>query len=144
MNSVLNSDSEQCTESRLGWVHRVHTLNPGCAPTARTQPVSWHAIGRIVAPSRSCRGSPLPCHCAHARTGAPCRSLPAYDTKIVSRHIASTASAPRALPCISQLPASYRGALLRRIASLLQCIATQRSPPPPLSHDTKFCIATLR
>ena len=26
MNSVPNSDSKQCTESKLGWVHQVHTL----------------------------------------------------------------------------------------------------------------------
>ena len=28
------SDSETVLSPKLGWVHRVHTLNPGCAPTA--------------------------------------------------------------------------------------------------------------
>ena len=44
MNSDLNSDSKQCTESKLGRVHRVHTqrtqvagtLSPHCAQAART------------------------------------------------------------------------------------------------------------
>ena len=49
MNSVPNSDSEQRTESKLGWVHQVHTL----AQPARTGhahcAVSWCALGCIVA-----------------------------------------------------------------------------------------------
>ena len=31
MNSVQNSDSDQCPESKLGWVHRMHTQGLGCA-----------------------------------------------------------------------------------------------------------------
>ena len=32
VNSVPNSDSEQCTESKLGWVHKgAHLTDPGCA-----------------------------------------------------------------------------------------------------------------
>ena len=52
MTSVPNSDSEQYTESELGWVHQVHTLNPACAHEQR-------ALCRIVAHMRPCRG-PLP------------------------------------------------------------------------------------
>ena len=55
--------------------------------------------------------------------GLPCHNLPAPDTNIVSRHRAPAARSPRVLPCVSQLPEPYRGALLR-------CIRTQRSPPP--------------
>ena len=41
MNSDLNSDCKQCTESKLGWVHSTHTQNPGGAYTARAVPRSW-------------------------------------------------------------------------------------------------------
>ena len=41
MNSYLNSDYKQCTESKLGWVHSAHTQNPGRAHTARAVPRSW-------------------------------------------------------------------------------------------------------
>ena len=45
MNSVLeqcpNSDPEQCTVTKLGLVHSVHTQNPGRAHTARVVPMSW-------------------------------------------------------------------------------------------------------
>ena len=52
MNSGPNSDSEQCTESKLSWVHQVHTQKtlaaraqrPSCAHGA----VSWRALGCIV------------------------------------------------------------------------------------------------
>ena len=110
-------------------MHRVHTLNPCCVPTARAQRpgcthsvVSWRALGLIVAPSSAvkwpCRGS-----------WASCRSTtafaPGHDTNFVSEH----RLLPCALPCVSQLLAPYRGVLLRRIAALLRCIVTQRSPP---------------
>ena len=48
MNSVRDSDSEQCTESKLGWVHHVHTLTQAARP-GRAHSACW-------AP---CRG-PLP------------------------------------------------------------------------------------
>ena len=38
MNGYPNSDLEQCTELKLGRVHRVHTLNPGYVQAARTGP----------------------------------------------------------------------------------------------------------
>ena len=53
MNNVPNNDSEQCIELRLGWVRRVHTLNPSWAPgrPCRGAPgaVSHASPGRIVA-----------------------------------------------------------------------------------------------
>ena len=65
MNNVPNSDSEQCTESKLGWVHQVHTLTQAartaprpCAqrrvaglawPCRRPGPaVSWPLLGRVA------------------------------------------------------------------------------------------------
>ena len=41
MNSYLNSDCKQCTESKLGWVHCAHTQNPSCAHTKCAVPMSW-------------------------------------------------------------------------------------------------------
>ena len=35
MNSGLNSDSEQCTESKLGRVHSAHTHGPSCMHVGR-------------------------------------------------------------------------------------------------------------
>ena len=51
MNSVPNSDSEQCTESKLSRVHKVHTLaQPACtAPCHRPGlAVSQAWLGRVV------------------------------------------------------------------------------------------------
>ena len=72
MNSVSNSDSEQCPESRLGWVHKVHTLNPSCAhiasalrPGSAQRRVVACALGHIVVPSpivsRLCPAVSWPC-----------------------------------------------------------------------------------
>ena len=48
MTCVPNSDSEQCTRSRLGWVHQVHTLTQAartshahCAQAGRVEALSW-------------------------------------------------------------------------------------------------------
>ena len=97
MNSVPNNDSKQCTESKLGWVHRVHTLNPSCAPQAvRKAPCRGARWGRprltfdrrcracarrcracarpCRACTRPCRACARPCHCPHARASTPCRN----------------------------------------------------------------------
>ena len=122
MNIVLNSDSEQCTESKLGWVHQVRTLAQAarplrthCAQAARKASchdarwvVSWPTRDRVVVPSLSCRRSPLSCCYAHARTGAPCRIeatfCPRSRYKIVSRPNPCRARArPYNRPCRSTL-----------------------------------------
>ena len=114
MNSVPNSESEQCTESKLGWVHRGHTQQTLTARTLRE-----HSIQAArMAPCRGARwvvswstrrhvaGHALPCHCAHARADAPCR-------RAFSQHC---------------------------IVALLRYLTTQSRP---LSHNTNFCIATI-
>ena len=132
MNSDPNSDSKQCPESKLGWVHKVHTQGPGCAHTARTlRPgratprsgaVSWR---RIVAPLRLCRS-------VHWL----CRAPPGHDTKFVSQH-----NPCRARWTVSQcrVIALYR----RPLSRYKNCIVTQlglnqdtRSLSP--RRDTKF------
>ena len=83
MNSVPNSDSEQCPESKLGWVHRVRTLGTGCkhtAPRPRAQRalgvLSWRT-GRHVA--------------GHA---LPCRGRVAVRTRTLVRHVAALLPLP--------------------------------------------------
>ena len=64
MNSVRNSDSEHCPESRMGWVHKVHTqrtlaartLRPGHAQSAMSQASS--ALSRT---RPAVLGRALPC-----------------------------------------------------------------------------------
>ena len=118
MNSVLNSDSKQCTESKLGWVHQVHTL----AQPARTGREHCTQAGHVATVSWAC--------------ARPYRDL--WPT------------VSQAWPAVLQAPASYCGALLRRIVAhccvvlwrttapyrspWLHCIATQGRPP--LNHDT--------
>ena len=62
MNSGPNSDSKRCPESELGQVHIVHTLDPGCAHTARE-------LRRVVGLARPCHRRPLSCRrpCAARR-----------------------------------------------------------------------------
>ena len=79
MNNVPNSDSEQCTESKLGWVHQVHTLTqaartaPRPCAQRRVAGLAWPCRrpglavsqawpGRVVAPSRPCRRHRRSCH----------------------------------------------------------------------------------
>ena len=83
MNSVQNSTSELCIESKLGWVHQVHTLNPGCAHRPRTHcAVSQAWTGRVTADAGPC--------CALCR-------------------VRRVATPPCALLRVSQLPTPYHG-----------------------------------
>ena len=60
MNIVPNSDSELCTESRLGQVHSVHTPMASAARTLLTGPaVSWRNRRRVTGLPRLYRGLPL-------------------------------------------------------------------------------------
>ena len=157
MNSVPNSDSKQCLESKLGQVHSVHTLNPGCAhyaQAAHTAPcrrpglvVSQACIGRIVAPSRPCRKHVLPCRCthapavvsyrcAHARAVASCHSSLGHDTKLYRNTSPCLVGTARRVA----RTAPYRGA---------SCAISQAVSLPLLRHKCRpkprynFCIATL-
>ena len=66
MNSDPNSDFEQCTESKLGWMHSVHIQGV----------VSWRVGCHIVASLWSCHRRLLPCRNPpppHAPYRRPCR-----------------------------------------------------------------------
>ena len=113
----MNSDSEQCTKSKLGCVHQVHTLNPACThrPCALRPgwpcrgsvmslcpAVSWLVASRVAGlagrpcrkPSRSCRSLYRDTPSTKAMH-APCRALPRVLLRLcavsqgVERHIAA-------------------------------------------------------
>ena len=124
MNSDPNSDCKQCTESKLGRVHRVHTLNPDCMHTAPRPhsrralgAVSWLRFGCVAVRTRRVAGC-VACACAPCRR--PLRSQ--YKNSIAT-----------------QTSAARVAALLRRIADLGALCRVAR----PLScHDTNDRIVT--
>ena len=129
MNSVSNSDSKQCTESKLGWVHRMHTLNPNCAPTAR-------ALRPGRARTTPCRG--VQCAMSQAQHRL-CRKPPrSYHGCVAAR--------TRALLCLVSRPCCCR--IAGRVATHLNsqafachdktdCIVTRSLTRLPSCHETK-------
>ena len=123
MNSVSNSDSEQCTESRLGRVHNVHT--PMAQP-ART-------LARVAGLVQSCRRRPLPCRYTHACAGTPCRR-PCATCRVAGRVLRAMSR------IVSSRRALYRGAT---------CVVSQPVSLPLLQHKCRpkprynSCIGTL-
>ena len=120
-NSGPNSDSEQCTESKLGWVHQVHTLNPACSPRPTvSQPVAV----RVAACGRSCR-----------RLRRPCRSL----WSVVSQACPALRVMSRALVCVARLlrrivvPSRPCRSIVSRHSQLPSLLL---SPYNRLYHDT--------
>ena len=143
MNSVPNSDSKQCPESKLGWVH---TLGPGCvhvehwagrvvvhqAPYRRPPPVvSWPS-------SLSCRSAHWSCRrlyrrscrkSCHALCRTPCHRAPA---RAAMRRVAASLAMSRASqPYYGACPAVSQ-----------HCIATHPTARPSSCHDTNDCIVT--
>ena len=92
MNSDLNSDLEQCTESKLSRVHQVHTL----AQPVRTGPAHYAQAARtapaghrVVESAGPCRG-PLPSRVA---------SLDGRVAGLVDRVAGCIATHPAPRPC---------------------------------------------
>ena len=96
-NSVPNSDSEQCTESKLGWVHQVHTL----AQPTRTSRAHCAQAGLVVVRT----GQARPCRNAHPAVScavpcSPCRRAPEHAAvRIVAPYVVSW----RFPPAVSRL-----------------------------------------
>ena len=71
MNSVPTVTQNSALSPKLGWVHQVHTLNPGCAQRPRALRPGRLCRGpvpdRIVACDRPCRKPSRPC-----RRPGPC------------------------------------------------------------------------
>ena len=135
MNNDLNSDSEQCTESKLGRVQKVHTLNSGSAHSAMSQ----HTLGHVVAMSWPCRSvvsfALLPCRDTKTLPPPPPPPPPFaiqklyLDIKLMSR----------ALPRMPQHSCAVSQGTGRRIAAPG---AIYHDTRPPSRPDTNDCIAT--
>ena len=139
MNSVPNSDSEQCTESKLSRVHSAPTHSLGCA------------LRHVVAHAGPYRG-PLPDRVAlvpYRERLCPTVSLPARSCW---RAVSQLYVALRAAPCRS--PSSRIAHLLRRIVAhtrpyrsaaarhVVARLAIHPATRLPSYHDTPTCIAT--
>ena len=136
MNSVLNSDSEQCTKSKLSRVHNTPTLGPGCAQAACTVPCCGARWAVTWPPPRPCRASAWLCRCAHAmsqRRVARCVARRATPCRSPSGRIA------RLLGSIVAHARPYRSFAVRRVAA---CLTIHPAARPPSCHDMPICIAT--
>ena len=149
MNNVSNNDSEQCTESKLGWVHRVHTqwtlagrtlrahsAQAGRVATCRgrTSAVSQHVVGRVVAVSQACRYAHASLSKLPSVTIQVCIAI-SYLPRAVS-HACPAVSQPlhdRVVACLATKPSSQASSC----HNITNCIVTH-SPVarPPSCHDT--------
>ena len=138
MNSDPNSDSKQCTDSKLGRVHSAHTHGPGCTHATHTlrqshahSVVSWRtlALYRSQARPRPGRVTASTVHIAGIVLRARCHVIgPSVTIQSLYRNTCPCRSSCRA--CRSAL-APCRKALLLHIAALLPCIATPNGHPQP-------------
>ena len=133
MNSAPNSDSEQYTESKLGWVHQVDTLaqhvrtgrahcalaghvaSPEPAVSQAPSAVSWSCrwADHIVAHQAPCPG--LSRDTLNSQASAPC-----HDTIvcIVTRLANQTAHLSRYKDCIVTQPPAASPSLMSRYKTL--------------------------
>ena len=133
-----NSGSEQCPESKLGWVHRVHTLGSSCAHTA-PRPGAQRALGamswctgrRIAGHALPCRGRVTARTCALALRVTALLPLPPITIQ--------NCFATQSIPCAHRAPYRIAGhvAVLYHSPAAL-CCDTTIAPQPQYN----FCIAT--
>ena len=134
MNGDSNSDSEQCTESKLGRVHRVNTQGTQPAFNAHIAPRQC-AQRHVMVHKAPCRGRALPCRSAHWPCFRPCRAC--------------------TLPCRHPLRSRYKKIVLRlnpcRWHSVMSCAhsavskryrSLYRDPKGRPQPQYKICIAT--
>ena len=162
---LINSDSKECTESKLSRVYSALTpIQPTCTLRAHCPQAAHTALaGRcVVAHKASCR-KPCPvvswsccrpcpalswsCCYAHTLAGASCRGVgafaPSHDTKIVSRLNPCRARIARRVTCAPDRIRSRVAAHCCHVAALY------RSPTAPYCDTIvapqpryNFCIAT--
>ena len=117
VNIVQNSDSKQCTESRLGQVHSVHTPMAQAVRTLRPGPaMSWHTRRCVVA--------------------SPGRIV-AFLSTVLQRAQAVSQAVSRAVSSRASCAVSWRIAEPYRSPGLLY--RTQSRPP---QQRYNFCIVT--
>ena len=141
MNSVPNNDSKQCTESKPGWVHQVHTLAQlartlrrvvglACPCRRPSLAVSQAWPGRVVAPSRQCRRHRRSCR----RPARPCRRL-YRDTPSTKAMRARRVACCRGCRSPKRRIVAHRG----HVAACIAAILRYKSRPYP---QYKVCIVT--
>ena len=136
MNSVLNSDLEQCTESKLSRVHSAPTLGPACthtAPCPKPGPVVSQAWpSRVAAQTWSCRTAlPVVSHRTLGRV-AHCtvRHVAAPPVHAAAHCVVASLVVSRAQPAVLwSCPRSYRS---------LSRDTTQRPSRPLVTSFTKL------
>ena len=148
MNTVPNSDSKKCPESKLSRVHSAPTLGLAYTrnaprPTvsrrvvARTGVVLWSCLGRVTACGQPC------CRCVAART-LPCRSSPQSRYKFVSQPSSLLRAVSRAHNAVSRAHSA-----VSRAHSAASWAVSQLVSLPLLRHKCRpkprynLCIATL-
>ena len=134
MNSVPNSDSEQCTKSKLGWVHQVHTLTQpvrtGRAHCSRWAPCRGVRCAVSWPPPRSYRGRARLCR----KPGRPYRRL-YHDTPSTKAMRAHRVVRYHACRSPKRRIMAHHGRVAACIAAILQY--KSRSQP-----RYKVCIVT--
>ena len=144
MNSDPNSDSEQCPESKLGWVHSAHTHSPRCAHSAprpcahrrvvaRAGPFRGPLLSSIVAVSQTCTDRVV----EHGR-------LMRDVSRVGMRHVAALSAVSCASYAVSQRARCCITTLLRAVSRTKSCpqpryniyIAT---PPLARQHACTRC-----
>ena len=138
MNSIPNSDSKQCPESKLGWVHRVHTQGLGCTRTALCRGaqgvVLWRVKRRILAPGRRIMapGHRIVAPGLHVRRSPPAVSPP---PPVTIQKLYRDPTLPRALRAMLLMHSAVsQRARCHVIGRVARCIATQRSPLAMIQH----------
>ena len=155
MNSCPNSDSKRCPESKLGHVHSVHTLGPGCTHATRTlrrvaglalpcrrlgpavplRPrTHWHAVSQAVC-CTPCRASYRRAgrHVAHriVAQGAMSRAYSAVSWPSRRRIMAPPPAVPRLSRDTTRQPSPSRCCrpYLERVGHVVACLDLYRGRP---------------
>ena len=128
MNNVPNSDSEQCTESKLSRMHSAPTLGPGCAQAASAMHHVMELTGPYPSPLPG-RVAPVPEHVAArmramGRSAESCRAAPCHSP---------SGCIVRRLRRIVAHARPYRSTAARRVTT---CLTIHPATKPPSYHNT--------
>ena len=134
MNSYPHSDCKQCTESKQGWVHSVHThgtqaarmlrlSRAHCAQATHTPLAKSH----IVAPFLSCRSLPTAIQTLYHDTEPLLRALHVVSLRT---RMCSCVVSQHAEPCRSAMSSAHANPLSRQKI----CVTIQNPMPCALGR----------
>ena len=118
MNSNSNSDTGQCTESKLGQVHKVHTQGTKDTRTAPCRSAHWAVSWPHLALSQD-----MSCRVASRKpAGSPCACLPCHHPlqSQYKSYIATQTFATHRVTCAAACVVAF----LRRVAG--RCCAVSQ------------------